>query len=55
MLIYLSMLELDSDKSKFEVIYTSYKNLMLYQANKILGDPLDTEDAVHDSFLKSLK
>lgn len=55
MLIYLSMLELDSDKSKFEVIYTSYKNLMLYQANKILGDPRDTEDAVHDSFLKIIK
>lgn len=55
MLIYLSMIESDSDKSKFEVIYTSYKNLMLYQANQILGNPRDTEDVVHDSFLKIIK
>lgn len=55
MLIYLSMIESDTDKSKFEIIYTSYKNLMLYQANKILGDPRDTEDVVHDSFLKIIK
>lgn len=55
MFLYLSMLESDRNQSKFEIIYTSYKNLMLYQANKILGDLRDTEDVVHDSFLKIIK
>lgn len=55
MLIYLAMIESDADKSKFEIIYTSYKNLMLYHANQILGDTNDTEDVVHESFLKIAK
>lgn len=55
MLIYLAMIDSDADKSKFEIIYNSYKNLMLYQANKILGDTNDTEDVVHESFLKIIK
>lgn len=55
MLIYLAMIESDADKSKFEIIYNSYKKLMLYQANKILGDINDTEDVVHESFLKIIK
>ena len=55
MLIYLAMIESDEDKSKFEIIYTAYKKLMLYQANKILGDINDTEDVVHESFLKIIK
>ena len=55
MLIYLAMIESDEDKSKFEIIYNSYKKLMLYQANTILGDTNDTEDVVHESFLKIIK
>ena len=55
MLIYLSMIVSDAGKSKFEIIYNSYKNLMLFQANKILGDTNDTEDVVHESFLKIIK
>lgn len=55
MLIYLAMIESDEGKSKFEIIYNAYKNLMLYQANKILGNTHDTEDAVHESFLKIIK
>lgn len=55
MLIYLAMIDSDLDKSKFEIIYNSYKNLMLYQANKILGDMNDTEDVVHEAFLKIIK
>lgn len=55
MLIYLAMIESDEDKSKFEIIYNAYKKLMLYQANKILGDINDTEDVVHESFLKIIK
>lgn len=55
MLIYLAMIESDADKSKFEIIYDTYRKLMLYQANKILMDTQDTEDVVHESFLKIIK
>lgn len=55
MLIYLAMIDSDADKSKFEIIYNTYKKLMLYHANKILGDTNDTEDVVHESFLKIIK
>lgn len=52
MIIYLQMLESDEDKSKFEIMYTEYKNLMLYVANQILHDIQDSEDVVHQTFLK---
>lgn len=55
MLIYLSMLESDADRSKFEIIYREYRDLMLYVANRILGDSNDSEDVVHQSFLKLTK
>lgn len=52
MLIYLALIGTDSDKEKFEIIYTEYKALMFYVANKILGDARDSEDVVHDAFVK---
>lgn len=52
MLIYFSIIESDEDQSKFEVIYREYRNLMLYIANQILGDTRDSEDVVHQSFIK---
>lgn len=52
MLIYLSMIESDNDRSKFEIIYREYRDLMLYIANQILGDAKDSEDVVHQSFIK---
>ena len=55
MLIYLAMIDSDEEKSKFEIIYNSYKNLMLYHAYQILGDLNDTEDIVHEAFLKVAK
>ena len=55
MIIYLQMIESDTDKDKFEVMYTEYKNLMLYIANQILHNTQDSEDAVHQSFLKAIK
>ena len=36
-------------------IYREYRNLMLYVANGILGDQTDSEDVVHQSFLKLIK
>lgn len=51
-LIYLAMIESESDRSKFEIIYREYRDLMLYIANRILGDTKDSEDVVHQSFVK---
>lgn len=55
MLIYLSMLETPWEKSKFEQIYHTYRNLMLRTAYRILGDAKDTEDVVHQAFLKIIE
>lgn len=52
MLIYLYMIESEDDRSKFEIIYREYRDLMLYIANRILGDTKDSEDVVHQSFIK---
>ena len=52
MLIYLAMIDSEDDRSKFEAIYHEYKNLMYYTANRILGDTRDSEDIVHQAFLK---
>ncbi len=52
MLIYLSVIESEDDWSKFEIIYREYRDLMLHIANRILGDTKDSEDVVHQSFVK---
>lgn len=54
-MLLLSMIESKDDRSKIEIIYQEYKNLMLYVANGILGDMNDSEDVVHQSFLKLMK
>lgn len=48
---YSTMIDSDSEKSKFEIIYNLYKKRMWYVANEILQDPLEAEDAVHDAFI----
>lgn len=55
MLIYLSMIESEADKSKFEIIYNEYRNLMYHTANKILMNPSDAEDTVHQAFLRIIE
>lgn len=35
-MIYLSMIDIEEDKSKFIKIYDKYKNLMFYLAREIL-------------------
>lgn len=55
MLIYLSLIESDEKKEKFEIIYNEYRNLMYYAANRILENPQDAEDAVHQAFLKIIE
>lgn len=52
MVVYLAMIDLPEEKSKFERVYQAYQNLMFYVANSILGNEQDAEDAVHNAFLK---
>lgn len=53
--LYLSMIDNQEDKNKFEEIYYKYKNLMLNRAYDILNDSGLAEDAVQNSFLIILK
>lgn len=55
MLIYFSLIESDADKSKFEIIYYEYRDLMFYVANKILNNQQDAEDTVHQAFVKIIE
>lgn len=55
MFIYLSMIDSSERKLKFEVIYERYRKLMFYTANSVLGDTRDSEDIVHDAFLKIIE
>ena len=49
---YLLLIETDADKSKFERIYTEYRELMFRVANARLHHTQDAEDAVHHAFMK---
>lgn len=53
--LYLSMIDNEEDKSKFEAVYLKYKNLMLNRAYDILKNSGLAEDAVHNAFLSILK
>ena len=55
MFIYLAMIDSPDEKLKFEIIYERYKGLMFYTANSVLGDTRDSEDIVHDAFLKIIE
>lgn len=55
MFAYLALIEENDEKLKFEIIYEEYKNLMYYAANRILGDTRDSEDIVHEAFLKVIE
>ncbi len=52
MLIYLQLIETEEDRSKFETIYLSYRDLMYHAAFGILRNVEDAEDAVHHAFVK---
>lgn len=55
MFIYLAIIDSPEGKLKFEVIYERYKGLMFYTANSVLGDTRDSEDVVHDAFIKIIE
>lgn len=52
LLFYLSLIENEEDKSKFEKLYNEHRNLLKYIATDILKDEFLAEDAVHEAFIK---
>jgi len=52
LVFYLSVIDTEEDKTKFELIYEQYGKLMFYIANQILKDQFLAEDAVHLFYAK---
>ena len=52
MFIYLQMIDSLEDRSKFEIIYLEYRDMMYDIAYDILHNVHDAEDVVHHAFLK---
>ena len=48
---YLSLIETDEEKSKFEIVYIKHRKVMMLEALKYL-DEKHAEDAVHTAFVK---
>ena len=51
LVFYLSLIDSDEDKSKFETIYYEYRERMFSAAFDILNNNEDAEDAVHNAFI----
>ncbi len=51
LMLYLSMIDTQEEKTKFERIYERYEQKMYATAYKILNNSEDAEDIVHSSFL----
>ena len=52
LLFYMSLIDENKDKDKFEKIYYKYNRLMKYIAFNILNDEYLAEDATHEAFIK---
>lgn len=52
MIFYLQMIETPEDRTKFEILYSSYKDWMGTIAFDVLHNKDDAEDAVHNAFVK---
>lgn len=48
---YLSLIDIDEEKSKFEIVYLKHRKVMMLEALKYLDEKL-AEDAVHTAFVK---
>lgn len=53
--IYLAILDTPEEKSKFEQLYLTYRQDMFKMAYGILANKFDTEDAVHEAFMRVIK
>lgn len=55
MLIYLSLIDTEEGKNKFERIYLKYRYTFLHVAKSIVRDHQLAEDIVHETFLKIIE
>ena len=53
--LYLSLIDEELQKNRFETLYYRYRNLMYYIAFQVLGNERDSEDAVQEAFLRVAK
>lgn len=53
--LYLSLMDEDLQKNKFEKLYYRYRNLMYYIAFQVLNNERDSEDAVQEAFFRIVK
>lgn len=51
--LYLSVIDSDEDRSKFEKAYIANRDMMYNTAYRILHNAASSEDAVHDAFLST--
>lgn len=50
--IFLHLLETEEDRQKLERLYLAYRQTMFYVAHRILKNHHESEDAVHQAFLR---
>ncbi len=50
--LYMSFIDDEDDRAKFEIIYHTYRKRMVVTADSVLHNKDDAEDAVHDTFIK---
>lgn len=55
LMFYLSIINTETEREKFEQIYEKYYKLMIYVANGILKNNQDAEDAVHAACLSIIE
>jgi len=55
LLFYLSLLETEEAKSRFELLYNTYRRLMYTASYEILKDHYLCEDALHEAFIRIMK
>ncbi len=52
LLLYLKLIDNDEDRRKFEDIYYTYREQMYFVAYSVVKNKEDSEDVVHDVFIK---
>lgn len=55
LILYLSFVDDEKDKTRFEQLYYTYRKRMLSAAFAILADKQEAEDVVHETFIKIAK
>lgn len=53
--LYLSLIDEDEQKNKFEKLYYRYRNLMFHIAFQVLNNERDAEDSVQEAFFRIAK